>query len=244
MCRTTAAPRAYKRQTPTNPETANDLQYFGKNYLVQFETTDKFRRLALTCNEYAGIKAEIFLMLTNVGKAKEKLAVVTPFDKPGQWQLRYLESCFTVNGYVRIEDVAYQITDGFGMLNWSRGVLPARYKQAWGGGGTNVEGKPFGFSIGWGLGNAEQATENAFFFDNKTYKLTQVQEIGIGDTYRYVDDEERFVFKAEPIYEYDADTPQGRVHCIYGKWTGRVVLEDGTEQNIPPFLAFCEHMSR
>ncbi len=236
---------SFRRSMPTNPEVAHTLQYFSRNMHVQFETTDKFRRLALTANDYKGIKAEVNLMLTNVSKSKEKMVIATPFDKDDQWYLNYKENCFAVNGYVRIEDVAYQIKNGFGLLDWGRGVWPYRHKWVWGNGGTVVDGKNFGFNIGWGFGNTSAATENAFFYDNKLYKLGEVQEILTGDTYRYIDQDERFVFKAEPIFDnytkLSAFLVYNRCHQVFGRWTGYVVLDDGTKLQIPPFVAFCEH---
>lgn len=242
---TAAVSPSFRRSMPVNPEAAQTVQYFDSHFHVQFETTDKFKRLAFTCNDYNGIKAEINLMLTNVSKAKEKIVVAIPFDKPSQWYLNCKENCFTVNGYVRIEDVAYQIVNGFGLMDWGRGVWPYKHKWVWGNGGTSVNGKSFGFNIGWGFGNTEQGTENAFFYDNKMYKLGQVQEIRYGDAFRYIDEDERFVFRAEPLYDNFTQTHiawvNNKCHQVFGRWTGYVVLDDGSRLDIPPFVAFCEH---
>ena len=236
---------SFKRDMPANPEVANTLQYFSRNVHVQFETTDKFRRLAFTANDYHGIKAEVYLMLTNVSKSKEKMVIATPFDKPKQWYLNYKENCFVVNGYVRIQDVAYQITDGFGLLDWGRGIWPYRHKWVWGNGGTNVNGKSFGFNIGWGFGDTSAATENAFFYDNKLYKLGEVQEIKLGESYRYVDQDERFVFEVEPIFNNHTHTRvlwvNNKCCQTFGMWSGYVILDNGVKLTVPPFVAFCEH---
>ncbi len=245
ICKIAPAKLSFKRNMPTNPETAHILQYFSRNLHVQFELTDKFRRLSFTCNDLVGVRAEINLMLTNVNKAKDKMVIATPFDKPKQWYLNYKENCFVVNGYARIEDVCYQINNGFGVLDWGRGVWPYKHSWVWGNGGTVVDGKRFGFNIGWGFGNTEYATENMFFVDNKAYKLGEVQEIVLGDNYRYVDENNRFDFTVEPIYDNYTKLNMlwvhNKCHQIFGKWTGHVVLDDGTKLAIPPFTAFCEH---
>lgn len=240
--------RAFRRNMPTNPEVAHNLQYFSRNVHVQFETTDKFRRLAFTADDYKGIKAEINLMLTNVSKPKEKIVTATPFDKPRQWYLSYKEDCFVVNGYVRIQDVAYQINNGFGLLDWGRGVWPRHHKWVWAGGGTLIGDKNFGFNIGWGFGDTSAATENAFFYDNKLYKLGEVQEIKLGDNYRYIDEDERFVFDVEPIFDNrDGVHALGlnkKCRQIFGRWSGYVLLDDGVKLDVPPFVAFCEYSHR
>ncbi len=236
---------SFSRAMPVNPEVAHMLQYFAHNLHVQFETTDKFRRLAFTANDYNGIKAEINLMLTNVSRSKEKLVVATQLDKPKHWCLNYVENCFVVNGYVRIEDVAYQIGNGFGILNWCRGALPYRCKWVWGNGGTTVNEKSFGFNIGWISDEDGQISENAFFYDNKMYKLNDVEEIRVGDDYRYKDADGKFDFSVEPIFDSYAKPPlllaNNKSHKVFGKWSGFVALDDGTRVKIPPFVAFCEH---
>ena len=237
--------RSFRRNMPTNPEVANKLQYFSKNLHVQFETTDKYRHLAFTATDKVGVKAEINLMLTNVSKSKDKMVIATPFFKSRRWYLNYKENCFVVNGQCRIEDVCYDVKNGFGVLDWGRGIWPYKHSWIWGNGGTVVDGKHFGFNIGWGFGNTEAATENMFFYDNKAYKLGDVEEIRVGDNYRYVDSDKRFVFDVETIYDNFTRTRMlwvnNQCHQVFGRWRGYVVLDDGAKVEIPPFTAFCEH---
>lgn len=238
--------RSLKKIMPLNPEVAHALKYFDGDLHVLFEVNDKDRRLAFTCTDENGVRAEINLLLTNVKKSKDKMVIATPFDqKPREWYLNYKENCFVVNGSCRIDDVCYDIHDGFGLLDWGRGVWPYKHSWTWGNGGTVVEGKHFGFNIGWGFGNTENATENMFFYDNKAYKLGEVKEMIMGDNLRYVDEDKRFVFDVEPIYDNVTKTKvlwvNNTCHQQFGLWKGRVVLDDGTKIKIPPFVAFCEH---
>ena len=238
-------PQSFKDSMPTNPEVANKLQYYSNNFHVQFDVTDKYRRLCFTQTDARGVKAEINLMLTNVGSAKEKMVIATPFDKKGQFYLNYKENCFVVNGTCRIEDMCYEIHNGFGLLDWGRGVWPYSHEWIWGNGGTVVNGKHFGFNIGWGFGNTEQATENMFFYNNKAYKLGEVTETKVGDKLHYEDADKRFVFDVEPIFDHHTHTNvvvvNNKCNQIYGKWSGYVLLDDGTKIEVPTFIAFCEH---
>ena len=237
--------RAFKAAMPCNPEVANKISYESKNLQVLLETTDKYRTLCLTATDFYGIKAEITLMLTNVNKAKEKMVIATPFFKKRRWYLNYKENCFVVNGRARIEDVCYDIKNGFGLLDWGRGVWPYKHSWVWGNGGTKVNGKHFGFNIGWGFGNTEAATENMFFYDNKAYKLGHVKEIAVGDNFRYVDDEGRFEFEVETLFDNHTRTRMlwvnNECHQRFGIWRGKVKLDDGRVIEVPPFTAFCEH---
>ena len=244
MNKVTARNASFIRNMPVNPEVPHTLRYFSKNTLVQFDVTDKHRRLSVTMTDSVGIKAEVNLQLTNVNINKEKMVIAIPFSSPRQWYLNYKENCFVANGYCRIEDVSYDIKDGFGLLDWGRGVWPYHHEWVWGNGGTVVNGKHFGFNIGWGFGNTDAATENMFFYDNKAYKLGIVTEINMGDNYRYVDLDKRFVFSVEPIYDNFTKTNMlwvhNKCHQLFGKWSGYIVLDDGTRVDVPPFVAFCE----
>ena len=235
----------FKNSMPVNPEIAHTLQYLSKNLKVNFEVTDKYRRLSYTQTDAGGIKAEVNLMLTNVSSEKEKMVIATPFFKAGQFYLNYKENCFVANGYCRIEDAYYQIKDGFGLIDWGRGVWPYAHQWIWGNGGTVVDGKHFGFNIGWGFGNTDAATENMFFYDNKAYKLGTVTETKVGNNYHYEDDDKKFVFDVEFVFDNFTKTKvlvvNNKCHQVFGRWSGYVVLDDGTKLTVPPFVAFCEH---
>ena len=84
----------------------------------------KTRRLSLTAVTKKGLKAEIDVMLTNCFAAKDKMVIATPFANKRQWYLNYKENCFVASGRCRIEDMDYEIHNGFGILDWGRGVWP------------------------------------------------------------------------------------------------------------------------
>ena len=214
---------AFKNKMSENPETPSTLKYFSDNILCQFEVTEKSRRLSLSCVGKKGLKAEIDVLLTNCSANKDKMVIATPFANRHQWYLNYKENCFVASGRCRIDDMAYEIHNGFGLLDWGRGVWPYSHSWVWGNGGT----------------------ENMFFYDNKAYKLGKVEEMQIGDDYRYTDDEGRFVFDVEMLYDNYTTTKavivNNSCHQRFGLWCGYVVLDDGQRLYVPPFLAFCEH---
>lgn len=237
--------RKIKKQLSLNPESPSLTQYFSQKLKIQFEVTDKKRRLTLSQMDNYGVRAEIDVTLTNVAAEKDKMVIATPFDKPKQWYLNYKENCFTANGYARIGNMEMEIVDGNGVIDWGRGVWPRKHEWIWGNGSTKVNGKHFGFNIGWGFGNTENATENMFFYDNKAYKLAEVKEVRIGDKLRYVDSDKKFVFDVQPIYDNFTQTKavivNNSCHQNWGLWSGYVILDDGTKVEVPPFVAFCEH---
>lgn len=237
--------RRVKKSLAVNPEKPNVVQWFGKKMKIRFETTPRYRRLTLT--QHVGksqIVAEIDVTLTNCSANKDKMVIATPFENPKQWYLNYKENCFVANGYCRIEDMEMEINNGNGVLDWGRGVWPRKHCWTWGNGSTVVEGKHFGFNIGWGFGDTSHATENMFFYDNKAYKLGDVQQLKVGDGFRYTDKEKKFVFDVEPLFDNFTRTKAPFVnnscHQVFGTWKGHVTLADGKKVEIPPFVAFCE----
>lgn len=238
-------PNRKRKDMPLNPEVPNMVTVYKPKFHVKFETTEKERRLSLSSQDKYGVNAEINLILTNCGSNKDKMVIATPFDKPKRWYLNYKENCFVVNGMCNINGMSYEIRDGFGLLDWGRGVWPFHNSWVWGNGGTVVDGKHFGFNIGWGFGDTSAATENMFFYDNKAYKLGVVEEIKTGDNYRYVDKDKKFSFKVKTLYDNytkrDVAFVHNECHQVFGLWKGYVVLDDGTKVEIPEFVAFCEH---
>jgi len=238
-------PSRRRKRMPSNPETDNVVKVYKQKLHVLFKTSEKERRLYFSFADKYGVKAEINLILTNCSKSKEKMVIATPFDKPRRWYLNYKENCFDVNGSCDINGMKYDIRNGFGLLDWGRGVWPLHNVWTWGNGGTVVDGKRFGFNIGWGFGDTSAATENMFFYDNKAYKLDCVDEVKVGDNYRYSDNEGKFFFDVNVLYDNHTKRDVAFVHTechqIFGLWKGYVVLDDGTKIDIPEFVAFCEH---
>lgn len=234
-----------KKQLAQTPERPNVIKWFGRHLKMQIKNSEQSRRLTLSANDKNGLRAEIDVTLTNCSPSKDKMVIATPFEKPTQWYLNYKENCFVANGYARVDDLEMKIVDGNGLIDWGRGVWPRKHEWVWGNGSTMVDGKHFGFNIGWGFGDLSHATENMFFLDNKAYKLGEVEETRVGDVYRYTDKEHKFTFNVTPIFDNfthtKAPTVNNTCHQVFGTWRGFVTLPNGKTIEIPPFIAFCEH---
>lgn len=244
VSKTMPCAKRFKKNMPLCPETAHVLQYFGKNLHVQFEVTDKYRRLSFSHTRKGLLTSAVDVLLTNSKFSKDKMVIATPFKNKRQWYYNYKECCFVANGYCQIEGNYYTITNGNGLLDWGRGVWPYKHQWVWGNGSTVVDGKHFGFNVGWGFGNTSNATENMFFYDNKGYKLGDVKQTMRNGKHYFTDDKRKFVFEMTPIYDNFTRTKtlwvNNKCHQLFGTWSGHVILDDGTKVTIPPFTAFCE----
>lgn len=233
-----------KKRMDENPEKPSLLQWFDRKVKMQFEVTPRYRRLTVTQLKGKDIRTEVDVTLTNASFAKDKMVIAVPFEDAKMWYLNYKENCFAANGYCRIDGKEVYIRDGAAVLDWGRGVWPRKHSWVWGNGSTIVDGKHFGFNIGWGFG-ASETTENMFFYDNVAYKLGKVSETKTANGFRYADEDRNFVFDVVSLYDNFTQTRRlfvnNSCHQVFGTWRGTVKLPDNTKIKIPPFTAFCEH---
>lgn len=147
----------------------------------------------------------------------------------------------------------FQPENSFGTLDWGRGVWTYDNVWYWGAGQGMVDGKVFGFNIGYGFGDTSAATENMLFYDGVAHKLGEVKfhipigENGIedyGKPWIFTSSDQRFEMYFSPILDRSAYTSLGIIlsdqHQVFGYFDGKAVLEDGTEINLKHFLGFAE----
>lgn len=190
--------------------------------------------------------------LTN--EPKESMVIATPFFKPKRFYLNQKIIGFTVSGYAKLGETEYDFTkNSFALLDWGRGVWTYKNTWYWGAGMGKVDGKMFGFNIGYGFGNTENATENMLFYEGKAHKLDgvtfqiPVDEKGKNDflkPWKFVSTDNRFEMDFEPILDRKSCTDllilKSDQHQVFGKFTGTAILDDGTKIKIKDFLGFAE----
>ncbi|MBR3993624.1 MAG: DUF2804 domain-containing protein, partial [Anaerotignum sp.] len=143
---------------------------------------------------------------------------------------------------------AFDPKTAFGTLDWGRGVWTYDNTWYWGSGNAMVNGKPFGFNIGYGFGNTSAATENILFYDGKGHKLDDVTfhipEDDILKPWKFTSSDGRFEMDFQPIIDRAALTDLKFLisdqHQVFGKMTGKAVLDDGTVLEIKDVVCFAE----
>lgn len=223
--------------------------YRARDFVMLFDVQQDIRHLSLEAID-GGKKVIFDVTLTNCCYQKDKMVIATPFAKKGQFYLNYKENCYNAVANISIGGDNYTLgvdSPAYGLLDWGRGVWPFQHQWVWGNGSCKVEGKYFGFNIGYGFGNNSNATENMFFWDNTAHKLHQVTVERQGDymsDWQVSDDQGRFNFSVQPIFDNYTTTKllfvNNSCHQVFGKWSGYVVLDNGDKLTIPPFVAFCE----
>lgn len=198
------------------------------------------------------IDGQIFLF----DEPEQSMVICTPFDKPGCFYFNQKINCLRASGTVSLGSECYRFTpqESFGVLDWGRGVWTYRNTWYWGSASGLVDGVPFGFNIGYGFGNTLAATENMLFYNGKAHKLSGVifhipRKDGREDylsPWTFSSDDGRFSMVFQPILDRSARTNAGVIesdqHQVFGRFSGRVRLDDGTALEIRDFMGFAERV--
>jgi hypothetical protein len=198
-----------------------------------------------------GLEAEILLEQRT---DDDRMVVATPFEKKGHFYFNEKHNCLKARGRVLSGDFSYTFGDGsYGVLDWGRGVWTYKNTWYWGSASGEVEGAPFGFNIGYGFGDTSAATENMIFYNGKAHKLEDVVfNIPIGpdgkekytQPWTFSSSDGRFELDFVPIIDRFSDSNvlliRSSQHQVFGYFSGRVMLDGGSELQIKKLLGFAE----
>lgn len=180
----------------------------------------------------------------------ESMVIATPWDKPRHFYYNQKINCMRASGWMEFDGVRYTFdpkTD-FGTLDWGRGVWTYDNTWFWGSGNCDLDGVPFGFNIGYGFGNTSAATENVIFYDGKVHKLDDITFHIPEDSYMkpwtFTSSDGRFEMGFVPVLDraakIDFKVLVSDQHQVFGRMSGKAVLDDGTVLTIRDVLCFAE----
>ena len=156
-------------------------------------------------------------------------------------------TCMKAKGSVTVKGRTYTFDENkdYGILDWGRGVWTYDNTWYWGVGSGTVNGKPFGYNIGYGFGDTSNASENMLFYDGKCHKLDLVDFCipeNVMDTWNMTSSDNRFRMTFKPFFNDRTDISVGvmsqHADKLFGMLNGTAVLDDGTElkiENLPVF---------
>ena len=181
----------------------------------------------------------------------DTMVIATPWkEKKTAFYYNQKINCMRASGTIEYDGVTYELnpeTD-YGTLDWGRGVWTYDNTWYWGSGNMTVNGKPFGFNIGYGFGDTTAASENILFYDGKCHKLDDVTfnipESGYTDPWTFTSSDGRFEMEFIPILDRAAKIDVKFIitdqHQVFGRLSGKAVLDDGTVLEIKDCLCFAE----
>ena len=233
------------------PETssAGDTLYGDKRVQMAFRVQPGERRLSCRFARFLGEDA-LELELTLAQPPMDSMVIATPFDAPRAFYYNQKINCMPASGVMTLGSRRFEFAPetSFGTLDWGRGVWTYDNTWYWGNGNGIVNGKPFGFNIGYGFGNTSAASENLLLYGGVAHKLSRVQfnipEESFLKPWTFSSDDGRFEMDFVPVIDRAARTNaliiESDQHQVFGRFTGRAVLDDGTALELKDFLGFAE----
>ncbi len=238
-----------KLHLPETSECGNTV-YRDKRLNMEFAKEDGRRRIVCSFKNFLDGKT-FTCDLTLEQPPMDTMVIATPW-KESRKAFYYNQkiNCMRASGEAHFDGKTYVFdpeTD-FGTLDWGRGVWTYDNTWYWGSGNGVVEGKPFGFNIGYGFGDTSAASENILFYDGVGHKLDDVTfhipKHSYLDPWKISSSDGRFEMDFTPVLDRAAKIDVKLIttdqHQVFGRMSGTAVLDDGTKLEIRDLLCFCE----
>ena len=180
----------------------------------------------------------------------ESMVIATPWPEKHAFYYNQKINCMRASGHVSFDGVRYEFDPAkdFGTLDWGRGVWTYDNTWFWGSGNCDVDGNSFGWNIGYGFGDTSAASENVLFWNGKAHKLDDVvfniPESGYMDPWTFSSSDGRFEMEFLPVLDraacMDFKVIVSDQHQVFGRMSGKAILDDGREIVIKDVMCFAE----
>lgn len=227
----------------------------GRAYGIHFHHAPGKRLLFAQMKNF-GPEGSLTAKIELSDEPEESMTIATPFEKAGHFyynrKINCLRACGSVTYGYGNKTYRFDPSDSFAVLDWGRGVWTYRNTWYWGSASGLVNGVPFGWNIGYGFGDTSAASENALIYDGKIHKLSQVT-FHIPETdgkedymspWRFTSDDGRFEMDFIPEIDRASRTSailiESDQHQVFGRFSGRAVLDDGRVIEVGNFFGFAE----
>ncbi len=226
------------------------VKYVDKRLAMSFTPTDNKRELYCDFKKFNGDK-DLKCKITLSQPPMDTMVIATPWkEKKTAFYYNQKINCMRASGTIEYDGKTYELnpeTD-YGTLDWGRGVWTYDNTWYWGSGNCTVNGKPFGFNIGYGFGDTTAASENMLFYDGKCHKLDDVTfnipKSSYTDPWTFTSSDGRFEMDFVPILDRAAKIDVKFIvtdqHQVFGRLSGKATLDDGTVLEIKDCLCFAE----
>ena len=234
-----------------NSSKQGDVVFRHKNLDLKFIRNDDKRGLEFSWKNFSegrDLQGSIELQQPD---QDETTVIATPFAaNPRAFYYNQKVNCMPASGEFSLGDATFAFSprSDFGVLDWGRGVWTYANTWYWGSASGLHGDKRFGFNIGYGFGDTSAASENTLFVDGKIHKLEEISfhipEDSFLKPWNFTSSDDRFEMEFNPILDRFSNTNlllvQSWQHQVFGRFSGQVVLDDGTKIILKDFLGFAE----
>lgn len=234
------------------PNSSNDGNCIYEDNRLQMKFVVNEGKRRIICNFEKFYEGKTFKCDITLQQPKmDTMVIATPWpDKKTAFYYNQKINCMRASGSAIFDGIKYIFdpeTD-FGTLDWGRGVWTYDNTWYWGSGNGIVDGKPFGFNIGYGFGDTSAASENMVFYDGIAHKLDNITFHIPEDSYEspwtFTSSDHRFEMNFIPIIDRKAKTSLGVIvtdqHQVFGRISGKVTLDNGKVLDINNLTCFAE----
>ena len=232
-----------------------DVEFKNRRVELSFTHEAEGRRLRVNFKRFKNKEPfECDFLLTE--EPRDSMVIATPFEKK-KTAFYYNQKIVAMRaqGTVWHDRKKYKFTPGntFGLLDWGRGVWTYDNTWYWSAAQGLVNGKKFGFNLGYGFGDTSAASENMLFIEGVAHKLDEVTFLIPKDengreqyeqNWRFTSSDGRLNLDFKPIIDRKAKISLGVImsdqHQVFGKFSGSVILDDGSKLEIKDLLGFAE----
>lgn len=225
--------RAIKLEIHAAPTTRRIL-FEARNFVTGARTKD--------------IKGE--LILSNL-PGTESMVIANGWKKnPRAFYYNRKINCMPAKGRVTMGSRNHDFHPGssWAGLDWGRGNWTHRNRWYWSSASGRLKGHPFGWNLGYGFSDRSMATENMVFFKGKAHKLDQVTFLYDPDDYlapwQITSNDNRLEMGFTPVLDrhskIDLKLLKSIQHQVFGHFSGKAVLDDGSVLEISDFPGFAE----
>lgn len=224
--------------------TIGDVEFENKTLKIEFKNDGKTRHIMCKVPQFEqNLDLECDIVLEDYNH--NSMVIATPFEKPKHFYYNQKINCLKAKGYVKLGSEEYSMDDALGVLDWGRGVWTYKNTWYWSSLSANYQGHTIGFNLGYGFGINENATENMFYYDDKSYKLDEVIfNIPKNDknkddflaTWTFTSNDEKLYLEFIPVLNRKATTNALVLKTIqnqvFGKFSGYVITENGDRKSV------------
>ncbi|WAA12922.1 DUF2804 domain-containing protein [Fervidibacillus halotolerans] len=252
-------PLTFGKLNLPSSSTQGDIVYKDHRVEMAFFKKGKDRHLECTMKNLDR-KKDFHCEFLLSDEPRDSMVIAIPFpDKKNAFYYNRKINCLTARGKVYFGEKEYEFLPdrSFGTFDWGRGVWTYKNTWYWGSASGIINGKKFGFNIGYGFGDTSKATENMVFYDGIAHKLDQVtfhipKKDENGKNFAYMkpwtfsSNDGRFEMDFEPIIDRNDSISVGVIasdqHQVFGYFTGKAVLNDGKVIEVKNLLGFAERV--